>query len=339
MRHWNVTHEKPMRLSILDQSPIRKGGTATEALRDTIELATRAEELGYERFWVSEHHSTEMLAGSSPEVLLAAVGAATRSIRIGSGGVMLPHYSPFKVAENFAVLNALYPGRIDLGVGRAPGSDMVAARALARDHQPRFGDFPQQAKELHGRVMLGQGRPAVTPTNESTPDVWMLGSSPDSALLAAELGLPYNVAIFINDQVPTNIIKMYRERFQPSATLSKPHAAITVRATIADSTEEAAAIARSATVAFVKFLTRSGDCTVPSVAEAASHVFSMQEEAFIATRTGNRVLGDPVTAAHQLMQLVDRFAADELMIVTITHDPVDRVRSFELLAKQLGIAA
>lgn len=326
-----------LKLSILDQSAVRQGDTPHAALNETIRLARLAERLGYHRFWVSEHHSTPMLAGSSPEVLLGALGAHTQRIRLGSGGVMLPHYSPYKVAENFAVLDALYPGRVDLGIGRAPGSDMVAARALARDGQPRFGDFPEQARELYERLILQRSTPPISPASETRPELWMLGSSIDSAILAAEMGLPYNLAVFINDGVSPQVTRTYRERFKASPTLAEPYVTIAIRATVADSTEEAERIARSASVAFVRFLTKQGDPRVPSPEDAARHVFSRQEEAFLAARTSRRVAGDPVTASHQLMELAETFDADEVMLTTISYSLKDRIRSYTLMARQLGL--
>jgi luciferase family oxidoreductase group 1 len=329
--------DSTLKLSVLDQSPVRKGSSPTQALEESIQLAQHTERLGYERFWVSEHHSTDMLAGTSPEVFLGALGSRTNSIRIGSGGVMLPHYSPFKVAENFAVLDALYPNRIDLGIGRAPGSDMSTARALARDGRPRFGDFADQARELYERVMLKQGSPNVTPRSFGHPDVWMLGSSPDSAKLAAELGLPYNVAVFINDKVPSNVIRLYKDRFKPSEKFAEPKATIAVHTICAETTEKAEFIARSIDVAFIKFLTKSGDPRIPPADEANQYVFTPRERAFIQSRSGNRAVGDPITVQHQLIELAETFDADEIMAVTITHDFDDRLRSYELLAQQFQL--
>lgn len=313
------------------------GDTPDSAVSETIKLAQLAEQLGYTRFWVSEHHSTPMLAGSSPEVLLGAITQATHHIRIGSGGVMLPHYSPFKVAENFHVLDALAPGRIDLGIGRAPGSDMVAARALARDNKPRFGDFAQQAEELYGRITLNRGQPKLSPRGDTHPSIWMLGSSKDSAILAAKLGLPYNLAIFINDKVSPDVIRTYREQFKPSKTLKEPKAAITVRATVADSTADAEYIARSASIAFVRFLTKQGDPRIPAPQHAKQHTLSPREETFLASRSGNRVLGDPVTASHQVLELAESFEVDEVMVTSISYHLRDRIRSYTLLARELGI--
>ena len=194
-----------MDISLLDQSILRPDASAGDTLAETITCAKAAESLGYARFWVSEHHDSPIIAGSSPEVLLAAVGAATARIRLGSGGVMLPHYSPFKVAENFAVLSNLYPGRMDLGVGRAPGADMRAAAALAVDGQPRFDRFPQQLKTLTEALWEPGHRPRVSPAPAERIPVWLLGTSHDSALLAAELGLPYAIALFINPRFDPRI--------------------------------------------------------------------------------------------------------------------------------------
>ncbi|MGH1372932.1 MAG: MsnO8 family LLM class oxidoreductase [Cellvibrionaceae bacterium] len=211
-----------MLLSILDQSPIRQGGTAHQALQETLELARLAEALGYHRFWVSEHHSTDALAGTSPEVLLAAIGQATEHIRIGSGGIMLPHYSPFKVAELASTLATLFPDRVDIGLGRAPGTDMISARALSIDGKPRFEQFPQQVADLKDMLFDPQYRPQVNPKPPTTPDLWMLGSSPDSAILAGQQGLPYNFALFINPHMDKRILDYYREQYQANDQNPKP---------------------------------------------------------------------------------------------------------------------
>src|SRR6476661_5821461 len=210
----------PLRLSVLDQSPISEGSTGSQALQNTIDLARLADELGYTRYWVAEHHGGPMLAGPSPEALIGPIAAATSSIRVGSGGVMLPHYSPFKVAETFSLLSALYPGRIDLGIGRASGTDPLTTLALQRDpRQAAPDDFPQQLAEL--LAYLGDDLPAdhpfrrlsgILPGRPEQPEVWLLGSSPQSAIWAAEVGLPYAFADFINP-AGAEIAALYRERY------------------------------------------------------------------------------------------------------------------------------
>src|SRR5437667_2617635 len=222
-----------MRLSVLDQSPIPEGSTGAEALRNTIELAQLADSLGYHRYWVAEHHGGPMLASASPEALIGPIAAATSEIRVGSGGVMLPHYSPLKVAETFTILAALFPGRIDLGLGRAPGTDPMTTFALQRDRrQAAPDDFPQQLAELLGylRDDLPADHPfrrlaSMLPGRPELPEPWLLGSSPQSAVWAAEVGLPYAFADFINRQ-GAEIAALYRGRFSASDDLAEPRVAV-----------------------------------------------------------------------------------------------------------------
>ncbi len=322
-----------MKVSILDQSPIRKGGTARQALQETLTLAKKAEEWGYYRFWVSEHHNTEALAGSAPEVLLAAIGAATNHIRIGSGGVMLPHYSAFKVAETFSLLANLYPGRIDLGIGRAPGSDMKTARMLATDGVPKFERFPQLVQALRQMLNDDGFRPKITPKPAEPPPIWMLGSSPDSAMLAGRLGLPYNFALFISSGMSPQILDFYRSHFQPSEKLAAPYTCLTVSVLCADTEEEAHRLALSRQLLFLRFVTKQGNAQVPSVEEAEQYPYSAQELAFLRNKFQRTAIGNPEQVKEQLFQLAEEFNADEIMTVTITYDFAARLRSYELLAE------
>jgi luciferase family oxidoreductase group 1 len=326
-----------MQLSVLDQSPIRQGGSAQQAFAETLELARYCEALGYHRFWVSEHHSTDALAGSAPEVLLAAIGQHTSSIRIGSGGIMLPHYSSYKVAETVSTLACLFPDRVDVGVGRAPGTDMISARALSVDGKVRFDQFPQQVESLLQMLNDEDYRPAVNPKPDIVPPVWMLGSSPDSAILAAEKGLPYNFALFINPQMDPRILDYYRQRFQPSEYLDKPYTNLTVNVVCAQTEEEAFALARSRSISFLRFATGKGDSRVCSPEEAMSVVLSADEQAFIEQRQANAAIGTPEQVRDKLFQLADDFGADELMTVTITYDFEARKRSYQLLAEAFNL--
>jgi luciferase family oxidoreductase group 1 len=325
----------PLRLSVLDQSPIPEGSTGAEALRNTLDLARLADELGYARYWVAEHHGTPMLAGAAPEVLLAAIGSVTERIRIGSGGVMLPHYSPLKVAEEFSILGGLFGERVDLGVGRAPGSDRETMFALQRDRrQMSPDDFPEQLAELlayfeddfpHGHALA---RLAALPGAPGTADVWLLGSSPQSAIWAAELGLPYSVADFINPAGAENAL-LYRERFQPSRRRQEPELVVTVAAICADTVEEAERLASSSRMAIA--MLRSGrSIAVPPVERALSFL----AQAAGPDQTGGRriVLGPPDVVRAGLEQVAAEYAADEVMVVTITHDHAARRRSYELLS-------
>jgi luciferase family oxidoreductase group 1 len=322
-----------IKLSILDQSPVRKGGSAEDALAETLELATFADTLGYHRFWVSEHHSTAAYAGSAPEVLLAAIGARTSSIRIGSGGIMLPHYSTFKVAEVASLLSTLFPGRIDLGLGRAPGADMATARELARGNDPQFHNFPSQVNELLDKLDNHAYRPKIFPRPATNPDPWMLGSSPDSARLAASLGLPYNFAIFINADIDTNILRLYRQQFRPSTTLEKPHTCLTINVYCADTEEQAQQLALARHLSMLRVAIGRGFSGIDTVEAALNYPFTPDESQFTAQRSRHDAVGTPEQVRERIHQLAELFDADEIMTVTITHDFKARLRSYELLAE------
>jgi luciferase family oxidoreductase group 1 len=300
-----------MRLSVLDQSPISEGSTGAAALRNTIDLARLVDELGYHRYWVAEHHATPMLAGNSPEALIGPIAGATERIRVGSGGVMLPHYSPLKVAENFSVLSGLFPGRVDLGIGRAPGSDRATMHALQRDKRlPLPDDFPEQLVELLAYLEHG------LPGQSERPEVWMLGSSPQSAIWARELGLPYAFADFINPN---------------GSEFAAPAAAVAVSAIAADTDEEAERIASSARMAFTLF--RSGRLLpVPPVEKALRFL-----ETEGAPPTGRRlIVGSPARVREGIERVAEAYGAEEAIVVTITHDHAARRRSYELLAEAFG---
>jgi luciferase family oxidoreductase group 1 len=304
-----------MQLSVLDQSPIPEGFTAGDALRNSIDLAGVAERAGYKRYWVAEHHGTPGLACASPEVLIGPIAAATSRIRVGSGGVMLPHYSPLKVAENFNMLSGMFPGRIDLGVGRAAGTSPNVARALQRDRrQPAPDDFPEQLDEL--LKLIGQAEP------------WLLGSSPQSAIWAAELGLPYVFADFINSDGAA-IAGSYRQRFRPSRYADAPRLAVAAWAICADTDEEAERLSSSFRM-MMRLLLRGRLIAVPTV-EAA--VRFLQEDTMPSLYPARRVItGTPGSVRGALGALGEEYGADEILIVNIMHDHAARVRSYELIA-------
>lgn len=326
-----------MLLSVLDQSPIRQGGTAHQALQETLELACLSESLGYHRFWVSEHHSTDALAGTSPEVLLAAIGQATNHIRIGSGGIMLPHYSPFKVAEVASTLATLFPDRVDIGLGRAPGTDMISARALSIDGKPRFEQFPQQVADLQAMLFDETYKPQVNPKPPSNPLLWMLGSSPDSAILAGQKGLPYNFALFINPHMDKRILDYYREQFQPNENNAKPYTSLTVNVVCAETEAQAKDLALSRQISFLRFATGSGDSRICTPEEARSVRLSADEQAFIQQRSAQAAIGTPEQVRDKLFSLADEFGADEIMTVTITYDFEARKKSYQLLAEAFSL--
>ena len=331
-----------LRLSILDQSPISEGSTGAQALANTIDLARLADEQGYHRYWVAEHHGGPMLAGPSPEALIGPIAAATSRLRVGSGGVMLPHYSPFKVAETFSVLSGLYPGRIDLGLGRAAGTDPLTTFALQRDRNHAGpDDFPQQLAEL--LAYLDDTLPAehpfarlagVLPGRPEGPEPWLLGSSPQSALWAAELGLPYAYADFINPE-GSAITASYRERFAASARLDAPRTAVAVWSICAETDEEAQRLASSSRMAMT-LLRRGRLIAVPPVEQALRFLESEGK-----TRAGGRrmVLGSPATVRAGLEEAARAYGAEEVIVVTITHDHAARRRSYELIADAFGLRA
>ncbi|HEV8440254.1 MAG TPA: LLM class flavin-dependent oxidoreductase [Methylomirabilota bacterium] len=332
-----------MRLSVLDQSPVRSGGTAADAVHETLDLARAADRLGYHRYWLAEHHSTAGLAGSSPEVLIARVAALTQGIRVGSGGVMLTHYSALKVAENFRVLETLFPGRIDLGIGRAPGSDPLTARALR--HGPGalgLEQFPNQIADLIDFLNggLAPGHPfagvRAMPAGPTVPELWLLGSSGDSAAYAAHFGTAFSFAHFINDDGGADVVRAYREHFRPSASLETPLASVTVFALCADTEAEADRLARSRDLFVVGLRTgRAGP--YPSVEEAERYPYSPHELAIVRHTRRRTITGAPEQVRERLLALAREYGVEELVIVTITHSPKARLRSYERLAEVFGL--
>ena len=334
-----------MILSVLDQSPVRAGGTAADALNETVRLAEAAERWGYHRYWLAEHHATEGLAGAAPEIMIARVAGATSHIRVGSGGVMLSHYSPLKVAEQFRVLETLYPGRIDLGIGRAPGSDQITDRALQAGPGAIGAEYyPSQVQDLLG--YLGDGLPPdhpfarirVTPEPAGRPEVWLLGSSDQSALVAAYLGCAFSFAHFITDQGGVEVMAAYRDRFRPSPRLAAPLGSIGVFVLCADTDEEAQRLAQSRDLWRLR-LDQGHLGPVPSIAEAEAHEYSREERLRIAVNRRRMVIGAPELVKARLVELAERYGVEEIVVVTICHEFAPRVRSYELLAQAFGLEA
>ena len=294
-------------------------------------MASWCEQLGYERFWVSEHHAFPAVAGSAPEVLLAAIGAATSTIRIGSGGIMLPHYSAYKVAEVFSLLANLYPGRVDLGVGRAPGADMATAVALAQDGRPRFEHFPELVAKLSNYLWSDNPSPVVSPRAPEPVPLWMLGSSPDSAVLAAQRGLPYTLGLFINPQADPRLIGLYKSRFQPSAMQARPYAILALSVFCAESEEQARALQLTYDLNLFRFFSGQYDGMSLTPQQALAYPVGPREQAFITSRQDSRAAGTPQQVRKQIEELAARHAADEIMAVTNMYYFEDRKRSFELL--------
>ncbi len=333
---------EPLRLSVLDQSPVSEGSDGPEALHNTLDLARRADELGYHRYWVAEHHGGPMLAGPSPEALIGPIAAATRRMRVGSGGVMLPHYSPLKVAETFSVLAGLYPGRIDLGIGRAAGTDPTTTFALQRDRrQAAPDDFPAQLAELlaylEDRLPLDHPfrRLAALPGLPERPEPWLLGSSPQSAEWAAELPLPYAFADFINPEGAT-IAAAYRERFEGSEALPTPRMSVAVSVVCAESDAEAQRLAASGRMAF-SLLRHGRLIKIPPVEKALRYLAQRPEGPGPQRPRRRAIVGDPETVRAGVEAVADEYGASEVIVVTITHEHAARRRSYELLARAFGL--
>jgi len=326
-----------VRLSVLDQAPISEGSTGAEALRNSVDLAQFVETLGYERYWVAEHHGTPALACASPEALIGSIGAKTSRMRVGSGGIMLPHYSPLRVAESFSMLSGLYPGRIDLAVGRAAGTDPTTTFALQRDRrQAAPDDFPAQLAEL--MAYLDDDMPADHPFARLTqlpgrperPELWLLGSSAQSGIWAAELGLPYAFADFIN---PNGVEIMARYR---KDCVETPRSMVAVWALCADTDEEARRLAASAKMMFTLFF-RGQLIPIPPV-EKALRFLEQQAESLDAIPYKRRtIVGSPTTVREGIENVAREYEAEEVMVVTITYDHGVRRRSYELIAEAFGV--
>ncbi len=332
-----------LRLSVLDQTPVSEGSSAAEALRNSIDLAQLAERLGYHRYWVAEHHGGGLVAGPSPEVLIGPIAAATSRMRVGSGGVMLPHYSPLKVAESFGVLSGLFPDRIDLGIGRAAGTDPMTTHALQRDRSQQLpDDFPDQLAELLAYFERGfppghLARLAETlPGEPEVPEVWLLGSSEQSALWAAELGLRYAFADFINPR-GASIADTYRSRFSAGTRLAEPRLAVAVRAIVAPTEEEARLLATSWRMAF-DLLRRGRLIPVPPPEKAQRYLELHPEEREGPPPERPRLTGTPAQVRADVEAVAAAYGAEEVIVVTITHDHEARRRSYELLAEEFGLA-
>jgi len=326
-----------MRLGVLDQSPVISGHTPARAVAETVALAEAADRLGYSRYWLAEHHAIAALADPCPEILLTRVAAATQRIRVGTGGVLLPYYSPLKVAEVFRMLEALFPDRIDLGIGRAPGGDQVTAQAVSRGHYTFAEDFPQQVRDLVGFLdaALPAGHPfarvKAMPAGDTAPEIWLLGSSDYSGGLAALLGLRFAFAHFITAQGGDAVMQTYKSEFMPSAREDAPHALLCVFAICAETSAEAERLAASIDLRRLH-MALGVDAPVPTYAEAAARTYDEREAAYVRSQRARVVLGDPPTVRARLLALARQFAADELMIITITGDYPSRLRSYELIA-------
>jgi luciferase family oxidoreductase group 1 len=338
-----------MKLSVLDQSPVLAGFTPADALQNTIHLARVADGLGYDRYWIAEHHAIETLASPAPEILIARVAAETSGIRVGSGGVLLPHYSPLKVAEVFRMLHALYPDRIDLGVGRAPGSGGLESFALQRERSKRqqAADFPEQLTELLAFLHhdFPQEHPfsriKVSPHMPGAPDVWLLGSSSWSAGVAAHFGLPYAFAHFIGPEQTVAALAHYRAHFLPSKFLREPRAIVTLGVVCADTEAEADRLAASTKLLIRRIRLAGERRPVPTPEEAIKELESLGEGAdpltWDASEWPRYIVGDGEKVRSTLETMARKLDVEELMILTVIHDHRARVHSYELLAESFGL--
>jgi luciferase family oxidoreductase group 1 len=332
-----------LRVSALDLSPIVSGSSAGDALRNTLDLAQHVERLGFTRYWLAEHHNAASLASSSPEILIGLVAQTTRGMRVGSGGIMLPNHSALKVAEWFRLLQALFPGRIDLGLGRAPGTDAHTARLLRRDAGPAADDFITQFDELSGYLTdtpvpsaLGP-RVRAIPVGVPAPELWVLGSSDFGGSFAARRGVGFAFARHINPLDAVAVLQAYRAGFRPSAAHPAPDAILALSIVCADSDEEAEELAASVDLSTTRFMRGVRDLPFPTVEEARAYRYDLQEEALRRLHRDRHIVGSPARVRDEVLALVDASSADEVMIVTQIHSHEARRRSYTLVAEALGV--
>jgi luciferase family oxidoreductase group 1 len=333
-----------MRLSVLDLAPVPSGASAGVALRNSIDLAQHVERLGYYRYWVAEHHNMPGIASSAPAVLIGHIASATHSIRVGSGGVMLENHAPLAVAEQFGMLEAFHPGRIDLGIGRAPGTDQLTAAALRRYAEVSADGFPENLGDL---IAFFNGtfppdhpfsRITAVPARDNVPDLWLLGSSGYSAQVAGMLGLPFGFAHHFSPANTLPALHLYRSRFRPSAYLSEPYALVAVQVVCADTDEAAIRLAEPSALSFVK-LRQGHPGQLPSPEEVAAYPYTDVEREAIRQRQADQVMGSPETVRRGLIELQERTQADELMLTTVVYNHADRLRSYALVMSAMAAAA
>ncbi|HLR51397.1 MAG TPA: LLM class flavin-dependent oxidoreductase [Candidatus Avamphibacillus sp.] len=331
-----------MKLSVLDQSPISRGSSPEEALKNTVKLAQVTEELGYTRFWVAEHHNTNGLASTSPEVLIAHIASQTNTIRVGSGGVLLPQYSPYKVAENFKLLEALFPGRIDLGIGRSPGGGPDTRLALTDNIKKSMTAFPRQLEDLQG--FLHNTLPKdhqfrmvkATPRTKTAPPMWVLGLSERGAANAANIGAGFTFGHFID---PTNgmaAMQKYREKFKASPDLKEPHSNVCIFVVCADTEEEAEQLALSQD-RWLLNVGKGADTKVPSIEEVKKKALRPDELEEMRKNRKRCVIGTPKKVKAELERLSEEYQTDEFMVITNIYDFDAKVRSYRLLAEAFGL--
>ncbi|WP_042166259.1 LLM class flavin-dependent oxidoreductase [Paenibacillus gorillae] len=333
-----------IKLGILDQSHIGEGQQAADALADTTRLAQEVEKLGYSRYWISEHHAGKMLSFSTPEILIAHLANATERIRLGSGGVMLPHYSAYKVAENFKLLAALYPGRIDAGFGRAPGGMPLATRALQENKFVDINKYPQQIMDFVGYLngKLPEGHPFsglhAAPSISQPPEVWLLGSSFESARIAAQLGTAFAFAQFFGTPGGETAMKHYQEHFQPSPSNDRPKSMVAALAICADTEEEANQLALSTDLFFLLLENGVDQHGFPSVQTALDYPYTENDLYRINRARERRIIGTPDQVKAGLLRLAEQYQADEVLVMSSIHNFEARVKSYRLLAEAFGLS-
>lgn len=325
-------------LSALDLVPVAQGSNGGQAVQHSLTLAQELDRLGYTRVWYAEHHNMPAIASTTPATLIALAAQRTQRLRVGSGGIMLPNHPPLAVAESFKMLESLYPGRVDLGIGRAPGTDQVTALALRRSREALLAnDFPDQLAELLDfGTGLQRSHPFVGvtayPEEVALPPVWLLGSSDFSAALAAKLGLGFAFAAHFSPDRPDRPMLAYRSEFQPSEYLDTPRAILAVSVICAETSEEAERLASSMQLSWVRL--RSGrPSKIPSPEEALAYPYTEQERAVVRAYRDLQIVGTPSAVQQRIQVLAERTRADEVMVTTVTHDPEARLRSYRLLAE------
>lgn len=330
-----------MKLSVLDQAPITNGNTAADAVAKAVELAMVTEELGYERIWMAEHHNTKGFASSAPEIIASYIAAKTKRIRVGTGGTMVMHYSPYKMAEVFKTLSALAPGRVDFGAGRAPGGDHYAMYALAEGRQPQVNNLYEKIEYTMQFLNDEAPQPSyyqkvtASPFNIQLPQSWLLGSSGNSAVQAGKMGMGYSYAQFFNGYMNTRVFDAYRSNFQPSAFMEKPEIMVSYFATAAETREEAEYEAKPADIARLLFYRGQVDAPRLTPEEAKDYPLSEMDRMWIEENRNMHFVGSAKEVADQLLQEQETYGFDEAMICTIPHSQEARLNVYRLLAKEL----
>lgn len=333
--------DKGMKLSILDQSPVSSGKTAGQALQASMQLAQSGEKLGYTRYWIAEHHDFSGLACSAPEIMLGYIGAKTKKIRIGAGAILLPHYKSYKVAESFNMLATLFPGRIDLGIGRAPGGSAEVTMALSENFLQNVFKTPESFKELIHFIDDEfpsdhiYSKVSAAPLPPISPQPWILGTSSKSAKLAAENGTAYAFGHFMSDKDGPDIMKSYIDHFVPSNKLQRPESILAVSVICAETTEKAEQLALSGFLWKLQLAKGQDSYGVPTIEEAEQYHYTIDDRKMIEEMRSKMVIGNPKEVRAHLNKLQSLYQNDEFMIVTITHSYTDRTRSYELLANEV----